>query len=584
MSFLLFLLFIAQALAIYIPNVFLSLAEATPAWIRPEYDITNPITNPDHDKLGAVASENSICSSIGINLLKVGGNAADALVGTVLCVGTIGMYHSGPGGGGFMLVRDSDGNYEDIDFRETAPAAAFTDMYKDNVNGSIYTGLASGVPGEMRALGYVHEKYGLLPWNMVVMPAVRLARDGFIVNEDLVRYMDSAISGVGNFLVDDPAWAVDFAPNGKLVEVNDTITRKRYADTLETVAQYGPSAFYEGPIAEATIRAIQAANGTMTLDDLKDYSLVIREPIATQYGDFKLYTNSLPSSGPVALSVMNIMSGYLNEDVNLNLTTHRLTEAFRFAYGQRSEMGDPDFVEGELEYQSEVLTAATAADIRAKISDAHTLNISAYDPSGFEVLETPGTSAVVVSDASGMAISLTTTINLLFGSKVIVPETGIIMNDEMNDFSIPGKSNVFGYLPSPNNFIKPGKRPLSSITPVIVEHADNGSLYYVVAAAGGSRIPTATLQNLWHVLDHGMSAPEALAQPRLHDQLIPNNCFFEFDYGNDTIDFMRERGHNISIIELGAWISTVQSLRLLPNGTFEAAGEPRQVNSGGLVA
>lgn len=579
--------FIVQALTFSLPNLLFTNnpAQAAPAYLLPNYDVTDITRNPEHNRLGAVASENTICSKLGINILKIGGNAADALVATVLCVGTIGMYHSGIGGGGFMLVRTSDGQYEDIDFRESAPAAAFQDMYKHNVNGSIYGGLASGVPGELKGLGYLHEKYGVLPWNMVVMPAVHVARDGWLVNEDLVKYMDSAISGIDNFLVNDPAWAIDFAPNGKLLEVNDTITRRRFADTLETIAQVGPQAFYEGPIAESMIRAVQAANGTMTIEDLKNYSVVSREPVSVDYGNFKLRSNRLPSSGPVALSVMNILAGFVDEqeDKGLNLSTHRLSEAFRFAYGQRSEMGDPDFVEGLEEFQDELLTTTAAADIRAKMSDAHTLNVTAYDPSGFEILDTPGTSAIVVADGSGMAISLTTTLNLLFGSKVIVPETGIIMNDEMNDFSIPGTSNVFGYLPSPNNFIRPGKRPLSSITPIIVEHAENGSLYYVVGAAGGSRIPTATLQNLWHVLDHGKNAIEALSEPRLHDQLIPNNCFFEWAYDNDTVAFMESRGHNVTWMAPGAWSSTAQSLRLLSNGTFEAAGEPRQINSGGYV-
>ena len=282
---------------------------------------------------------------------------------------------------------------------------------------------------------------------------------------------------------------------------------------------------------------------------------------------------------------MNILSGFLEDgqDVSLDLSTHRLSEAFRFAYGQRSEMGDPDFIEGMYGFQQELLNATTAEGIRAKINDSHTLNVSAYDPSGFEIVDNHGTSAVVVGDASGMAISLTTTINLLFGSKVIDPETGVIMNDEMTDFSIPGRSNVFGYLPSPSNFIRPGKRPMSSITPIIAEHAQNGSLYYVVAAAGGSKIITASLQNLWHVLDHGMSAIEALAAPRLHDQLIPNVCSFEYEYDNSTVESMIERGHNITWLAPGAWSSTAQSLRLLPNGTFEAAGEPRQINSGGYV-
>jgi gamma-glutamyltranspeptidase/glutathione hydrolase len=372
-----------------------------------------------------------------------------------------------------MLVRSSDGKYEDIDFRETAPVAAFQDMYKQNVvmyfqldtrtkanddvkNLSIYGGLASGVPGELRGLAYLHEHYGCLPWNMVVMPAVHVARDGWPVNQDLVRYMALAIEGIDNFLVKDPTWAIDFAPKGKLLKIGDTITRRRYADTLETIAQRGPDAFYTGPIAEATIRKLHQAGGTMTMEDLKNYTAAIRAPSAIDYRDYRIRSCSAPSSGTVAMSVMKIIEGYptIGEAATLNLSTHRFDEAIRFGYGQRSELGDPEFVEGMYEFQDEMLNATTAALIRSKISDFHTLNVSAYDPSGFESLDTPGTSAVVVSDRSGLSISLTTTVNLLFGSHVMVPETGVIMNNEMNDFSIPGSSNAFGYLPSPNNYIR----------------------------------------------------------------------------------------------------------------------------------
>lgn len=414
------------------------------------------------------------------------------------------------------------------------------------------------------------------------MPAVHVARNGWPVNQDLVRYMASAIEGIDNFLVNDPTWAIDFAPKGKLLTLGDTITRRRYADTLETIAQRGPDAFYTGPIAEATIRKLHQTGGTMTMEDLKNYTAAIRAPAAISYRDYKIRSCSAPSSGTVAMSVMKIIEGYptIGEEATLNISTHRFDEAIRFAYGQRSELGDPEFVEGMYEFQDEMLNATTAALIRSKISDFHTLNVSAYDPSGFESLETPGTSAVVVSDASGLSISLTTTVNLLFGSHVMVPETGVIMNNEMNDFSIPGSSNAFGYLPSPNNYIRPGKRPLSSITPTIVEHAD-GTLYYVVGAAGGSRIITSTLQNLWHVLDQNMTAPQALAKPRFHDQLVPNEISFEWAYNNKTVDFMESRGHNCTWMAPGS--SSAQSLRRLENGTFEAAGEPRQLNSGGYA-
>ncbi|KAL9602842.1 MAG: hypothetical protein Q9219_001537 [cf. Caloplaca sp. 3 TL-2023] len=537
----------------------------------------------ESDKLGATASESAVCSKIGVNLIKDGGNAADALVGTVFCIGVIGMYHSGIGGGGFMLVRASNGSYTFIDFRETAPAAAFQDMYINDTRSSIYGGLASGVPGELRGLEYLHGHFGKLPWPHVMQPAIDLARNGFLVTQDLVNYMDAATKGTKNFLVDEPTWAVDFAPNGTRVGLGDVLTRRRYANTLETISKQGANAFYAGPIANATIRALQAQNGTMTLTDLQNYTVAIRKPATITYRDFKLTSCSAPSSGVVALSALKTIEGYpdIGEPAAVNLSTHRLDEAIRFAYGERANLGDPLFVTGLDEYQNEMLNESTAARIRSEISDVRTLNVSAYDPSGLESLDTPGTSHIVAADASGMAISLTTTINLLFGSQLIVPETGVIMNNEMNDFSIPNSSNAFGYVPSPSNFIRPGKRPLSSISPTIVEFLANSTFYFAVGSAGGSRIITATIQNLWHVLDQGLSSAAALAEPRLHDQLQPNQVSFEYPYNNQTVAFMKSLGHNVTWIAPGA--STAQALRRLPNGTFEAAGEPRQKASGGFI-
>ncbi|RAR05827.1 gamma-glutamyltranspeptidase-like protein [Stemphylium lycopersici] len=539
-------------------------------------------------QLGAVASESDICSHIGIDLLKAGGNAADAMVGTVACVGVVGMYHSGIGGGGFMLVRAPNGTYEFIDFRETAPAAAFEDMYKNNTDASINGGLASGVPGELRGLQHLHENYGVLPWATVLTPAIKVARNGWRVNEDLVKYMVSATSGdAGNFLVDDVEFALDFAPQGRLLQLNETITRKRYADTLETIAQDGPDAFYNGPIAEATIRALQAANGTMTLEDLANYTVAIRKPSTITYRDYKLTACSAPSGGEVALATLKIMEGYsgVGDPSNINLTTHRLDESMRFAYGMRAELGDPLFLDGMDAYQQQMLSAATAKEIRSKISDNRTFDVAYYDPAGLESLETPGTSHIVTADKSGMAVTLTTTVNLLFGSKLVVPETGVIMNNEMNDFSIPNTTNAFGYIPSPANFIRPGKRPLSSISPVLVEHRNSSSVadafYVAMGAAGGSRIITATIQNLIHILDGEMTTADALAEPRIHDQLVPAQVSFEYGFNNGTTAFMTALGANVTWVAPGS--SSAQGLRLLRNGTFEAAGEPRQKNSGGFV-
>ncbi|KAI1910032.1 hypothetical protein LOZ61_004681 [Ophidiomyces ophidiicola] len=546
-----------------------------------------------HDaRVGAVASESSICSEIGTNMLKLGGNSADAMVATVFCVGVVGMYHSGIGGGGFMLIRAPNNTYEFVDFRETAPAAAFQDMYTNNTDASMLSGLASllltdglfsssGVPGELRGLEYLHKKYGFLSWRTVMKPAISLARCGFPVTQDLVHYMKAGTKA-RDFLTQDPTWALDFAPNGTRLGLGDTITRKRYANTLETISKHGADAFYTGSIAATTIKALQANNGTMTLDDLKNYKLVIRKTAQIDYRGYKVTTATAPSSGPIILSALNILEGYGDffAPNNVNLSTHRYNEAMRYAYGQRTHFGDPLFVQGLDQYQDKILNKSLAFKLRANISDARTQNISVYDPSGFESLETPGTSQMSAVDRSGLAISLTTTVNLYFGSKFMIPETGIIMNNEMNDFSIPGSDNAFGFRPSPSNYIRPGKRPLSSMSPTIVTHP-NGTVYFITGAAGGSRIITSTLQSIVSVLDRNMTAPQALAAPRLHDQLVPNVSELEDSFDKGVIEFLKSRGHVVKLVERAA--SSVQSIRVLPNGTFEAAGEPRQANSGGIA-
>ncbi|KAK6348066.1 hypothetical protein TWF718_005885 [Orbilia javanica] len=552
--------------------------------------IHNRQLQQDHN--GAVASETDVCSKVGIDLMKKGGNAADAMVGTIICVGTVAMYHSGIGGGGFMLIRSPKGEYEFVDFREMAPAAAYEDMYVNNTDLSKFGGLASGIPGELRGLEYLHTKYGKLPWKDCILPSINLARDGFIVNEDLIRYIELVKSGSGPgvggqpgggfFLTDDPAWSIDFAPNGKLVALGETMTRKRFANTLEIIANEGADAFYRGPLANATIRAIQETGGIMTLDDLQAFKLAHRKPSHINYRGRGIWSTSAPSSGAVAQNVLKVLEGYENigNPAKVNESTHLLVEAMRFGYAIRAELGDPDFVDGLDEYQENMISPELAEEIRSKICLTTTLPVEAYNPKGFESLDTPGTSQMSAADASGLAISLTTTVNLLFGSRVMVPETGVIMNNEMNDFSIPGSSNAFGFIPSPANFIRPFKRPLSSVSASIVETAD-GTLDFVIGAAGGSRIISSTIQNIINMVDHGYSVTKALAAPRLHDQLTPNTCLIERTFDNSTVAYLESLGHDITYLPLAE--SSAQGLRRLANGTFEAAGEPRQKNSGGFA-
>ncbi|ERS96610.1 gamma-glutamyltranspeptidase [Sporothrix schenckii 1099-18] len=564
-------------------------------------------SHSDHDSAssqygthGAVACESAICSKIGVDLMRKGGTAADALVGATLCVGVIGMYHSGIGGGGFLLVRGSDGSYEGVDYRETAPAAAFENMYDGNVLGSVFGGLAVAVPSELRGLEYLHNNYGVLPWETVVMPAVEVARNGFPVSHDLVRYMKSATETGGPFLTDDPIWSEDFAPNGTLLQLGDTITRKRYANTLETLAKEGIETFYTGAMAKDMVKLIRENNGSLTLDDFKNYEIISKPAVSTLFRGRRLFSTSAPSSGAVALSILKTMEQFPasgppgssdSERNNVNLSTHRFDEAMRFAYGARSHLGDPAYVDGVAAREADLLSDQHAKTLRQKIRDDTTLPVKDYNPAGSYAQPGHGTSHVVATDRSGMAVSSTTTINTLFGSLLMTPDSGIILNNQMNDFSIPHSDNEFGYPPSPANFIRGGKRPLSSITPIIAEDVDvdaagvatgkPGRPYLVTGAAGGSRIISATAQVAWRVLEQGFTMHEALAEPRLHDQLVPNLVAFEALFDKSTIASMVERGHNVT--SMSNYVSSAQGIRVLPDGVFEAAGEPRQLNSGGHI-
>ena len=470
-------------------------------------------------------------------------------------------------------------------------------MFKNNVPGSLFGGLAryvdtadplsvwliheSGVPGEIKGLHYIHKVYGSLPWSTLLQPAIILARDGFIVGSDFAKAMAFTTQVLGyDFLSRDPIWAEDFAPNGTRVGTGDVMTRKRYAHTLEAIAVGGPEAFYEGQLAEATIRALHATNGSMTMEDLANYDVVSKTPVMIEYKGFRLHGCGAPASGAVALSVLKVLEGYedFGQPHTTNLSTHRLDEAIRFGYGKRASLGDPDFVDSISAYEAGMLNQTFADETRGKISDKHTLNVSDYDPEGFESHENHGTSHIVTADASGMAISMTTTVNLFFGSGVMVPETGVVMNDEMADFSVPNISNVFGYYPSPANYIRPNKRPMSSITPIMVDFA-NGTLFAVLGASGGSRIITTVIQTALNILERKMTVHEALKQSRLHDQLLPNQVTFEWDYDNSTIDYMIGRSHNVTWGPAG---SSAQAIRIV-DGRFEAAGEPRQDDSAGLT-
>ncbi len=332
--------------------------------------------------------------------------------------------------------------------------------------------------------------------------------------------------------------------------------------------------------AESMISFIQKMNGTMTLDDLREYSVEVKPPLNITFGKYRLFTTEAPSSGAVMFSIFKTMAQYPPEDLaDANLTTHRFVEAMKFAYGARLQLGDPAFITNTTAYQAHLLSDDTARIIRHRILDNTTQPLEAYDPLSLYLPSPHGTSHIVTADRSGLTVTSTTTINLLFGAQLLDPETGIILNNEMDDFSQPGRRNAFGFAPSPANFIRPRKRPLSSITPLIVEHAADRSLALATGAAGGSRIISATAWVAWNVLARGVGLREAVAAPRLHHQLMPHILKVEEGFVQEEVAALVEKGHGVEWMSPG--LSAVQGVARLADGRFEAVGEPRQRNSGG---
>ncbi|GFF58776.1 gamma-glutamyltranspeptidase 1 [Aspergillus udagawae] len=503
----------------------------------------------------------------------------------------------GIGGGGFMTIREPKPGtegfmYSTIDFRETAPAGAHRDMYKFNRGAAQIGGLASGVPGELKGLQYLKEKYGSdrLTWSQLVQPAIKKAEEGWEVSKDLEIYMNRAVGNGKDFLLEFP-WNETFAKEGKRVKEGDLVKRKKYAETLQTIAMDGVEEFYKGKIGKSITKAVQSDDGIMTEYDLRNYVIVQREPLIDRYHDHTIVSPMAPSSGVIAqkvLKVLNLYGDLFKNLTNVHRDTHRMIEAMRFGYAMRRKLGDPAFNEGMEEFQEKMLSNEEINRVHGNITDDSTHEESYYGQGGDPGRERGGTSHMVTADNTGLAISLITSVNLFFGSHVMDPDTGIIMNDSMDDFSIPGEANAFGYIPSPENFICPGKRPQSSMSPVIVTGPDKFT--FLAGSAGGSHITSATIQNIIHVVDEGLSAEEALRKPRLHDQLNPYICSFEHGHGfchetdkydMNTVAEMARLGHNASWIMPG--MSTAQAIRW-SNGGFEAAGEPRQCNSGGAVS
>ncbi|KAJ4480787.1 gamma-glutamyltranspeptidase [Lentinula lateritia] len=547
---------------------------------------------------GAVTCELQSASSIGAQILKEGGSAADAIIATTLAVGTVASYHSGIGGGGFAIVRQPDGDYRSLDFRPAAPAALTSAMFIGKPGATAVGGLSVAVPGEIRGFEELHKRYGKLPWKRLFQPSIELARNGFLFTEDLLHIIRSNTVPkdvnsnssdrdlARSWILTHPVLREMYAKDGAFLPVGATLTRPKLAHTLEIIAEEGADIFYEGQLAKDLVEAVVAEGGVMTLNDLKNYKVQATKPLSVDYkGKFRITSSSAPASGGVFLLALNILSNYPDiSGPGTLMDSHRLIESLKFAYAHRTLLGDPSFISDLEAVQDEFVKPATGKDLHSQILAHSTLPSEMYRANRINANIKPdhGTSNIVVADSDGLVISITTTITLWWGSRIVVPSSDIVLNNSIEDFSVEGQSNHFGYLPTPANYVKGNKRPLSSSSPFIIEDSE-GRFRYAGGAAGGSRIISCNVQQARNFMDYGMNPTQALAHHRLHDQIAPDETHLEMGLVDQEIAVnLKRMGHNVK------WIPRAESVGCAisydpDTGVYQAEGEPRLVGSGGQV-
>ncbi|WP_445223232.1 gamma-glutamyltransferase [Calothrix sp. NIES-2100] len=548
-------------------------------------------TIPLRSKKGMVVSAHPLASEAGISMLRKGGNAVDAAVATTLAISVVEPFSAGIGGGGFLLMySQKTGEMKALDFRERAPLKATRNMYLDaqgkvRPNASVNGYLAVATPGTIAGMYEVHRRYGKLPWREVVKPAIALAQDGFTLS-NLVTYRSlPAYENRKQIILGNPAAREIFTRNGEYYQPGEKLVQRDLAKTLEAIAQ-NPQSFYTGNIAQAIAADMAKNGGLITLADLKAYKPIWRTPVCGNFRQAKICSMPPPSSGGVhLLQILNIIGdtdlkswGWHHPD-----SLHLMTEAMKIAYSDRSQyLGDPDFV--KVPVQQLISTAYAKVrrqQINMEIAKPSTQvkpgletikNFTLRLRSGSKFSESSETSHLTVVDAQHNAVSLTFTVNLGFGAGVVTPGTGIVLNNEMDDFaSAPGVPNAFGLVGSQANAIAPRKTPLSSMTPTIV--TENGHLRMVVGAPGGSTIITQVLQVILNVLVYGMDAGAAVSAPRIHHQWLPDELRIE-PWGLDalTLQELRRRGHNIK--ETTPW-GNANAIVVNADNTFEGAADPR---------
>ncbi|XP_068649273.1 glutathione hydrolase 3-like [Aristolochia californica] len=552
--------------------------DGLPSWEK----IKRKDRNVAESEVGVVAADDSRCSSIGVSVLKEGGHAVDAAVATALCLGVVNSMSSGIGGGGFMVLRDGQtGRSQAFNFRETAPSAATLDIYERNPQAKRKGPLSLGVPGEIAGLHVAWLQQGRIPWRSLFQPSIKLARDGFVVAPCLAGVLKTSQKAV----MADPGLRRVFAPDGKPLVAGDVCYNPKLADTLEMVAEQGPGAFYNGTVGEQLVSDVRAAGGIITMDDLRQYKVEVTEAMRVDAMGYTILGMPPPSAGTVGLSlVLKILESYGSVDaVKGPLGLHRLIESLKHMLAVRMDLGDPNFV-NVTHTVSKMLSSSFAQQIHQAIVD-NTTFASGYYRAKWSQLRDHGTSHFSIVDANRNALSMTTTVNYYFGAEMLSPSTGILLNNEMDDFSIPAAKTIDGLPPPPSNFIQPNKRPLSSMTPIIILKGDQ--LAGVLGGSGGLFITPAVIQVFLNHFVLGMEPLDAVLRPRVYHMLTPNLVFYEnitaidgdhIELQQESELFLKQRGHILSPLPRGA------SCQLVVHDLRNAAKKTNQANQGLLTA
>ncbi|XP_035226663.1 scoloptoxin SSD14-like isoform X2 [Stegodyphus dumicola] len=479
-----------------------------------------------------VVTDGKPCAAIGKNILEKNGTAVDAALAALFCDGVVNPQSMGFGGGFLMTIYIRENKTSAvIDARESAPKNADKDMFKGNSTSSQEGGLSVAVPGELRGYKMAHEKYGKLPWKSLIEPSIKICNDGFEVSKHLAKYLQK----VKKRILADNSMREEFLNNATndLYKEGEILKRPVLARTLNEIAEKGADVLYTGDLHENFLKDISDCGGIITKEDLADYQPKLKPAVKLELeGAEKLFLHSVPppGSGVILSFILNILSNYNMTADDFMATDsavlmyHRITEAFKFAFAHRTQLGDDAFV-NITQLVSNLVSRDYASSIWRQISDEKTHPTSFYKPE-MEVTNDRGTAHVSVVAANGDAVSVTSTINTYFGSLCRSPSTGIILNNAMDDFSSPNITNYFGIPPSPANYIVPGKRPLSSMCPTIVVNAD-GDVHMVVGGAGGTRIITASALSMFRTLWLSEDIKRATDAPRFHHQLFPNQIEYE---------------------------------------------------------